>query len=134
MFEITELLHHGSEDGILSLIKLIGSFIILRCINVKLALASFAVISLMFVFAFILNKRMKRAFKQNRAKIADINANIEDNLAGIRVVKSFANEETELRNFHERNMNFLKSENHSYTCMGQYNAGLNAFITIITEK
>ncbi len=132
LFEITELLHHGPEDVIISTIKLTGSFIILLFINVKLALAAFAVIPFMFVFAFILNRRMKRAFKQNRARIADINANIEDNLAGIRVVKSFANEEAEQRKFNEGNMNFLRSKNHSYTCMGQYNAGLNAFITLIT--
>lgn len=132
LFEITELLHHGPEDVIISSIKLIGSFVILLCINVKLALAAFAVIPVMFIFAFILNKRMKRAFKQNRVRIADINANIEDNLAGIRVVKSFANEEAELKKFHEGNMNFLKSKNQSYICMGQYNAGLNAFITLIT--
>lgn len=132
LFEITELLHHGPEDVVISVIKLAGSFIILMFINAKLALAAFAVIPVMFVYAFVFNRRMKRAFKRNRARIADINANIEDNLAGIRVVKSFANEEAEIKKFHEGNMNFLKSKNDSYTCMGQYNSGLNAFITMIT--
>ncbi len=132
LFEITELLHHGPEDIVISTIKLIGSFIILLFVNVKLALAAFAVIPFMFVYAYIFNKRMKRAFKRNRARIAEINATIEDNLSGIRVVKSFANEEAEMKKFHEGNMNFLISKNDSYTNMGRYHSGLNAFITLIT--
>ncbi len=132
LFEITELLHHGPEDLVISTIKLIGSFVILLFVNVKLALAAFAVIPFMFVYAYIFNKKMKRAFKRNRARIAEINATIEDNLAGIRVVKSFANENAEMKKFHEGNMNFLRSKNDSYTYMGKYHSGLNAFITIIT--
>lgn len=132
LFEITELLHHGPEDVIISLIKLVGSLVILLWINPKLALAAFAVVPVMFVYALFFNRRMKRAFKQNRARIADINATIEDNLSGIRVVKSFAGEEMEQEKFHEGNMNFLRSKNKSYFCMGQYHSGLNAFITLIT--
>ncbi len=132
LFEITELLHHGPEDIVISIIKLIGSFVILLFVNVKLALAAFAVIPFMFVYAYIFNKRMKRAFKKNRVRIAEINATIEDNLSGIRVVKSFANEEAEMEKFHEGNMNFLISKNDSYTNMGRYHSGLNAFITLIT--
>ena len=132
LFEITELLHHGPEDVVISVIKLVGSFVILLFVNAKLALAAFAVIPFMFVYAYILNKRMKRAFKRNRVRIAEINATIEDNLSGIRVVKSFANEEAEMEKFHEGNMNFLRSKNDSYTNMGKYHSGLNAFITLIT--
>lgn len=132
LFEITELLHHGPEDIVISSIKLVGSFVILLFINVKLALAAFCVIPFMFVYAYIFNKRMKRAFKKNRARIAEINATIEDNLSGIRVVKSFANEEAEMAKFNEGNMNFLISKNDSYTNMGRYHSGLNAFITLIT--
>ncbi len=132
LFEITELLHHGPEDIVISIIKLVGSFIILLFVNVKLALAAFAVIPFMFVYAYIFNRRMKRAFKKNRARIAEINATIEDNLSGIRVVKSFANEDAEMAKFHEGNMNFLISKNDSYTNMGRYHSGLNAFITLIT--
>lgn len=132
LFEITELLHHGPEDIVISSIKLVGSFVILLFINVKLALAAFCVIPFMFVYAYIFNRRMKRAFKKNRARIAEINATIEDNLSGIRVVKSFANEEAEMAKFNEGNMNFLISKNDSYTNMGRYHSGLNAFITLIT--
>ncbi len=132
LFEITELLHHGPEDIVISSIKLVGSFVILLFINVKLALAAFCVIPFMFVYAYIFNRRMKRAFKKNRARIAEINATIEDNLSGIRVVKSFANEEAEMEKFNEGNMNFLISKNDSYTNMGRYHSGLNAFITLIT--
>ena len=97
LFDITELLHHGPENIILSLLKIIGAFVILVSINVQLALAAFVILPIMFVFALVLNRRMRRASRRNREKIAEINAQIEDNLAGIRVVKSFANEQEENR-------------------------------------
>ncbi len=132
LFEITELLHHGPEEIVISTIKLIGSFVVLLCINVKLALASFVLIPVMLVYAYILNRRMKRAFKSNRARIAEINAGIEDNLSGIRVVKSFANEEVEREKFRIGNEKFLESKKNSYRYMGQYHSGLGAFVTMIT--
>lgn len=132
LFEITELLHHGPEEIVISTIKIIGSLIILMCINVKLAIASFALIPIMLIYALFLNKRMKRAFKRNRARIAEINAGIEDNLSGIRVVKSFANEDLEQEKFRQGNERFLESKDDSYKCMGQYHAGLGAFVTLIT--
>lgn len=132
LFEITELLHHGPEDVVISIIKLIGSFIILMLINVKLALFAFALIPVMLVFAYFLNKKMKKAFKRNRARIADINTGIEDNLSGIRVVKSFANEDIEMEKFGEGNMKFLNSKRNSYRYMATYNSGLGAFITLVT--
>ena len=132
LFEITELLHHGPEEIVISVIKLVGSFVVLCCINVKLALASFALIPIMLVYALFLNRRMKRAFKNNRAKVADINAGIEDNLSGIRVVKSFANEDIEQEKFRAGNDRFLDSKKNSYRYMGQYHSGLGAFVTMIT--
>lgn len=132
LFEITELLHHGPEEIVISTIKLIGSFVVLLCINAKLALASFVLIPVMLVYAYILNRRMKRAFKSNRARIAEINAGIEDNLSGIRVVKSFANEEVEREKFRIGNEKFLESKKNSYRYMGQYHSGLGAFVTMIT--
>lgn len=132
LFEITELFHHGPEDIIISLIKMIGSFVILLFVNWRLALVACAIIPVMFVYALLLNRRMKRAFKQNRARIADINSNIEDNLSGIRVVKSFANEKVEEKKFLAGNEAFLASKRNSYHCMAQYHAGLGAFITMIT--
>ncbi|MBQ9699075.1 MAG: ABC transporter ATP-binding protein [Lachnospiraceae bacterium] len=132
LFEITELLHHGPEEIVISVIKLVGSFVVLCCINVKLALASFALIPIMLVYALFLNRRMKRAFKINRAKVADINAGIEDNLSSIRVVKSFANEDIEQEKFRAGNDRFLDSKKNSYRYMGQYHSGLGAFVTMIT--
>lgn len=132
LFEISELFHHGPEDIVISVIKFVGTFIILCLINAKLALVACAVIPVMFVYAFILNRKMKRAFKRNRVKIAEINARIEDNLSGIRVVKSFANENIELEKFREGNDGFLSSKRNSYQYMGVYHSGLNAFINLIT--
>ena len=131
LFDISELFHHGPEDIVISFIKLIGSFVILLSVNWRLALTAFAFIPVMVVFAGYYNVRMKRAFKQNRARIADINAQIEDNLSGIRVVKSFANEEIEKGKFEIGNENFIKSKKNSYRYMGIYHAGLGAFTTMI---
>lgn len=132
LFEITELLHHGPEDVVISLIKFLGTLAILIWVNWRLAIAAFVLIPVMFVYAYLLNKKMKRAFKRNREKVAEINASIEDNLSGIRVVKSFANEETEKEKFMVGNQGFLDSKKNSYFYMGQYHAGLTAFITMIT--
>lgn len=132
LFDITELLHHGPEEIVISTIKLVGSLIVLLIINVKLAIAAFAIIPIMVVYAYTLNRKMKRAFKNNRAKVADINAGIEDNLSGIRVVKSFANEEIEQQKFIAGNDRFLESKKDSYLYMGRYHSGLAAFVTMIT--
>lgn len=132
LFEISELFHHGPEDIIISLIKFIGSFIILMFINVRLALVACAIIPVMFVYAFILNKKMKKAFKRNRIKLAEINSQIEDNLSGIRVVKSFANEDIEEKKFDVGNQGFLSSKRNSYQYMGAYHSGLSAFTNMIT--
>lgn len=131
LFDISELLHHGPENLILSLIKIVGAFIILLNISPGLAAAAFAVLPVMFLYAYFLNGKMRRAFKQNRIKIADINAQIEDNLSGIRVVKSFANEEIENRKFRGGNDGFLSAKKNSYFYMGSFQAGLGAFTTLI---
>ena len=131
LFEISELFHHGPEAVLISLIKFVGSFIILATINFKLTLAAFALLPFMFVYAFYFNKKMKAAFKANRARIADINATIEDNLSGIRVVKSFANEEAEMEKFEEGNSRFVTSKQTSYKYMGGFHSGLGAFMTLI---
>lgn len=131
LFDITELLHHGPENIILSLLKIVGAFVILLNINKWLALAAFIVLPFMFGFAFILNKRMRRAFKQNRVKIAEINEQIEDNLSGIRVVKSFANEHVENEKFKKGNDGFLAAKKNSYFNMGTFQAGVGVFSTLI---
>lgn len=132
LFDISELLHHGPEDVIISIIKFVGSFLILSMINWKLTLIAFAFVPVILVYALILNKKMKHAFKQNRVKIAEINAQIEDNLSGIRVVKSFANEEIELKKFKRGNDRFLSAKKNSYQYMGTYNAGVGALTTMVT--
>ncbi len=132
LFEISELLHHGPEDLVISLIRIIGSFVILLNINSMLALMTFAFIPVMILFAFAYNRKMKRAFKKNREKIAAINEQIEDSLSGIRVVKSFANEKEEIAKFETGNKNYVKAKKTSYRYMGIYFSGLGALSTLIT--
>lgn len=131
LFDISELMHHGPENLVISIIKILGAFIILMCINPILAIASFALIPVMIVYAVYFNKKMERAFRRNREKIADINSQIEDNLAGIRVVKSFSNEDMERKKFKIGNDGFLDAKKDSYFYMGGYHAGLETFTTMI---
>lgn len=132
LFDISELLHHGPEDLVISAIKIIGSFVILMTVNVRLALIMFAFNPVMVIFAFYFNGKMKTAFVHNREKIADINSQIEDSLAGIRVVKSFANENEEMKKFKAGNDNFVNAKKVSYKYMGIYNSGLGAMTTLVT--
>ncbi len=132
LFDISELLHHGPEDLVISVIKIIGSFAILLAVNVRLAFVAFAFIPVMAVFAFIFNGKMRKAFKRNREKIAEINSQIEDSLSGIRVVKSFANEKEEMKKFKRGNDNFVAAKKISYKYMGIYHSGLGAMSTLIT--
>lgn len=132
LFDISELLHHGPEDVFISLIKFVGAFGILLVINWKLALLAFVLVPVMFLYAFGFFWKMKHAFKQNRVEIGNINGTIEDNLSGIRVVKSFANEEIEKEKFHKSNSRFVAAKQKSYLYMGGYHSGLSAFISLIT--
>lgn len=131
LFDITELLHHGPENIVISFIKIVGALVILASISPQLTIAAFCLVPFMLAYAFRLNKRMKAAFRQNREKIAEINAQIEDNLSGIRVVKSFANEDIECEKFRQGNDRFLAAKKNSYFYMGSYHAGLTAFTTMI---
>lgn len=131
LFDITELLHHGPENVTISVIKIIGALAILLSINVRLALIAFLLVPFMLVYAYFFNKKMKQAFRINRIKIAEINAQIEDNLSGIRVVKSFANEDLENKKFKVGNDAFLEAKKNNYKYMGGYNSGLTAFTTMI---
>lgn len=131
LFDITELLHHGPENIILSILKLSGALVILTSINPKLTIASFVVLPFMFAYAYFLNKHMRKAFRRNRQKIAEINGQIEDNLSGIRVVKSFANEEVENEKFKVGNDGFLAAKKNSYFFMGSFHAGIHAFTTMV---
>ena len=132
LFDITELLHHGPEDIIISLIKIVGALVILGHINMRLTILTACFLPFILAFALYLNKRMKRVFKENRVKMADINGQIEDNLSGIRVVKSFANEDIEMRKFEKGNERFLATKRRSYLYMGTYQSVLNAMLTAVT--
>lgn len=132
LFDISELLHHGPEDLVISVIKFAGTFVILMFINVKLGLAAFVLVPFLVVYAVIFNRKMKNAFRENRARIADINTQIEDSLSGIRVVKSFANEKEEMKKFRRGNDRFVDAKKLSYKYMGGYNSGMGAFTTLIT--
>ncbi|MEI2991048.1 MAG: ABC transporter ATP-binding protein [Blautia faecicola] len=132
LFDITELLHHGPEDVVISAIKLLGAFIILLIINAKLAFVAIGFVVIMLLYAVAMNGRMRGAFRENRSRIADINSQIEDSLSGIRVVKSFSNEETEMDKFEEGNSRFVDSKKKSYRYMGTYNSGMGVFSTLIT--
>ena len=132
LFDITELMHHGPENIVISVMKIAGAFVIMMCISPSLTAAAFALVPVMFVYAYFFNKKMKRAFKRNREQIAKINSQIEDNLSGIRVVKSFANEEIEKEKFAKGNAGFLNAKKESYRYMGGYHAGLGSFSLLIT--
>ena len=132
LFDISELLHHGPEDVVISIIKFVGSFVILCRINLTLTLVTFAFLPVIILYAVYFNKRMKRAFKVNRARIADINSQIEDSLSGIRAVKSFSNEEIEMKKFRAGNEQFVESKRRSYWYMGWYHSGLGALTTLVT--
>ena len=132
LFEITELLHHGPEDVVISIIKLVGAFVILININVHLTVVTFIFIPIMALFANYFIKKMKRAFRKNRQRIAEINSQIEDSLSGVRVVKSFANEDVELEKFQQGNINFVEAKKLSYKYMAGFHSGLTAMTTLVT--
>lgn len=131
LFEISELLHHGPENILISFIKIIGAFVILMGISKYLTVAAFVLVPFMFFYVFFLNRKMRKAFKENRKKIAEINSRTEDNLSGIRVVKSFANEEIEMEKFEEGNQAFLRAKKNSYLYLGLFHSGMTAFILLV---
>ena len=127
LFDISELSHHGPENVFISLLKIFGSFILLLYIHVPLTLILIAVTVIMLVFSLFQNKKMQATFMDNRRKIAGVNASLQDSLAGIRVVKSFANEDIERDKFAHSNQMFLQSKSNNYYRMGLFHAGNNFF-------
>ena len=120
LFDISEFAHHGPENLFISLVKIVGSFIFLFLINKKLALPLIVLVILMFLFSFRQNQKMQRTFMENRKKIGDVNASLQDTLSGIRVVQSFTNEEIEKEQFQKSNHAFLVSKKDNYRCMGEF--------------
>lgn len=126
LFDIAEFAHHGPENLFISLIKIIGSFIFLFLINWRLALPLVFLVICMFLFSLGQNSRMQVTFMDNRRRIGDVNASLQDTLAGIRVVQSFANEKVEREKFKKSNHSFLLSKDANYRCMGSF-MGWNLF-------
>ncbi len=126
LFDIAEFAHHGPENLFISLIKIVGSFFFLFLINWKLAIPLTVLVICMFLFSLSQNQRMQETFMENRRKIGDVNSSLQDTLAGIRVVQSFANEEVERKKFSKSNHAFLLSKDANYSCMGTF-MGWNLF-------
>ena len=120
LFDIAEFAHHGPENLFISVVKIIGSFIFLFLINARLALPLAIIVLCMFVFSIRQNKKMQETFMDNRRKIGDVNASLQDTLAGIRVVQSFTNEEIERKKFQKSNHAFLLSKKENYHCIGSF--------------
>ena len=120
LFDISEFAHHGPENLFISLIKIIGSFTFLFLINWRLAMPMTLLVAFMLIFSVRQNKRIQRTFMENRKKIGDVNASLQDTLAGIRVVQSFANEKVEQKKFRKSNHAFLMSKDDNYKCMGSF--------------
>ncbi|NLX64724.1 MAG: ABC transporter ATP-binding protein [Clostridiaceae bacterium] len=127
LFDISELAHHGPEDIFISIVKILGAVIIMLTMNVPLTLILLALMILIAVFTAKYNLKMRSVFAKNREKIAQVNAQTQDSLAGIRVVKSFSNESIEREKFEHGNMQFLETKEDSYTIMGQFFSG-NQFL------
>ena len=120
LFDISEFAHHGPENLFISLVKIIGAFVFLFFINKKLAFPLIILVIVMFWFSFKQNARMQATFMENRRKIGDVNASLQDTLSGIRVVQSFANEDIEHDKFQKSNEAFLLSKRDNYRCMGSF--------------
>lgn len=123
LFDISEFAHHGPENLFISLIKIVGSFVFLFLINWRLAIPLLVLVVFMLVFSYGQNKKMQATFMDNRRKIGDVNSSLQDTLAGIRVVQSFANEEIEREKFKKSNQGFLISKDANYKCMGSFMSG-----------
>ncbi|MBL4935947.1 ABC transporter ATP-binding protein [Clostridium sp. YIM B02515] len=120
LFDISELAHHGPEDVFISILKIAGSFLILLSININITLILIFITLFMLYFSVNYNKKMKATFKENREKIAVVNAQVQDSLSGIRVVKSFSNEHIENKKFQKGNNDFLRTKEDNYNLMGRF--------------
>lgn len=127
LFDISEFAHHGPENLFISLVKIVGSFVFLFLINWRLAIVLALLVLCMIFFSIRQNRRMQETFMENRKKIGDVNASLQDTLAGIRVVQSFANEDVERHKFEKSNHAFLLSKNDNYRCMGNFQGGNTFF-------
>ncbi len=130
--EVSELAHHGPEDLFISIVMILGSFILLCRINIKLTLIIFTIIPFMIFFAMHYNSKMRKNFRSMRESLANINSKLEDSITGIRVVKSFTNEEYEREKFDEGNEEFKILRSESFKYLGTFNGGINFFSNVST--
>lgn len=131
-FDLAELYHHGPEDIVLSLFNFIGAVVILMLINVKLALIALLFVPIMGLYGFYYSRKMHRALRKSRDRIGDINAQVEDTLAGVRVVKSFTNEKVEKEKFFNANQRFLESRKEGYKSEASFYDGLITLTQLMT--
>ncbi|WP_283696218.1 ABC transporter ATP-binding protein [Clostridium perfringens] len=124
LLDISELAHHGPEDLFISLVMLVGSFIILCTINVPLTIITFAIIPFLLFYTIHKRNKMKKAFKETRVKTGEVNATIENSISGVRVTKSFGNKAYEMEKFDKSNGIFKKAREHAYKAMAEYFSGM----------
>ncbi|MCA1060141.1 ABC transporter ATP-binding protein/permease [Rossellomorea aquimaris] len=129
---VSELYHHGPEDYVKYLVRFLGAFVILFWINAPLTLTVFCFFPVLGFFSLYFNKKLNRALTNNKERISDINAQVEDSLSGIRVVQSFANEALEIKKFNVENHRFLESRKGTYRAEAYFYNGTEAFIQLIT--
>ncbi len=127
LFDVTEFAHHGPEELFISFIKIVVAFCILASVNVWLTLIIFSILPFLFIVAFVLNRKMRKNFKDSRVQIGELNSQIEDSLLGIRVVKSFANEPVEVEKFNKGNDKFVGIKKKSYLYMGLFQSSTRSF-------
>ncbi|WP_294354875.1 ABC transporter ATP-binding protein [uncultured Clostridium sp.] len=131
LMEISELAHHGPEDIFISIVMLLGSFVVLCTINIPLTVIIFAFVPIVVIFTMKQKKRMGDAFFEARVKTGVINAALENSIAGIRVAKAFGSHEYEEKKFEEGNREFIKAREAAFKVMGQYFSGVNFSIDIL---
>lgn len=131
-FDLSELYHHGPEDIVISLLNFMGACIILVSINTKLAMLTLVFLPIMAIYGFYFSKRMRIALRKSKDRIGDINAQVEDTLSGIRVVKSFTNEEIEKKKFSYENNRFVDSRREGYKSEAYFYEGLIMLTQLMT--
>ena len=127
LFDITEFAHHGPEELFISFIKIVVAFCILASVNIWLTLIIFSILPFLFIVSFVLNRKMRRNFKESRVQIGELNSQVEDSLLGIRVVKSFANEQIERDKFSKGNGKYVEIKKKSYFYMGIFHGSIRSF-------
>ena len=131
LMDISELAHHGPEDLFLSVVMLIGSFVLLCRISIPLTILVFAIVPFIVIFALFMRKRMNDAFTQTRVEIAEVNANVENSIAGIRVSRSYTCRDNEEKKFAKSNIRFVAARSKAYKVMGEFGATMGLITDIL---